>query len=421
MTEEEYRRMAAAVQRNLAAKSPGMINQSATDARAKALADATRSAEGMAARAGAQQAMANELRRSAMPEGRTAGNIFAASNPLETLAAVADRGMGAYMQNRLGRAGGGYDQLDEAKSAQLQGAERLADIRVEEGRGHETGLQKARLMSNEQIADAQRRNAIAVARMNNQAKSDLAQEGRNYGWKTETFHDPKDQTKALNLAFDGRTHRLGSPQGPEVSADFVQSLTPWDTTATGSSATITKALMEKEDEAAGGVANLQQRAGAPASILLNPLLPDAAGYNPQALLGRFGQGPKGAEIQDLQRQIASEQLGGLIPALAAADLTPVSDTDVKKLERKYTDAFTQPYGLVGFYAKEARPTFEQKYDEAIAAGKYTEADKAEYIKGLDTTLIRAAKLHGYPDHELIAAGVDPEYIRYVRMMDEEQP
>ena len=84
-----------------------------------------------------QQAYANQLKSTAMPEGQTVGpsGIYV-RNPWDSASAGLQRLAGGYMQGKLNKK---YDTLDEQDSETNVAKQRLADIGVEEDRAFRSG------------------------------------------------------------------------------------------------------------------------------------------------------------------------------------------------------------------------------------------------------------------------------------------
>jgi hypothetical protein len=173
----------------------------------------------------------------------------------------------------------------------------------------------------------------------------------------------------------------------------------------------------ENEELAGKIDNTIWRSTAQRQILESPYLDQGVGYNFDALIGQYGQGPDGPAIQDLQTQLAAETVAGLVPAIAAAKLTPVSDKDMAAMKEQFVTAKTQPYGIIGFIARVNRNILSNQFDEGIAAGTHSEAQKDAYIKDLDASIIRSAGRNGYPDAEMVKNGISQGYIDYIRETD----
>jgi len=135
MTPDEERMMRQRVQAILA---PGMMDQTAgtPEQLDAARRRASASTVGAQAQLAAQQQYADTLRGTKIPEGRTAGNLFVAADPLEGLATVANQGIGAMMMGKLGKK---YEAIDAAETEAKEGEFALEDIRTQGTRDYTTG------------------------------------------------------------------------------------------------------------------------------------------------------------------------------------------------------------------------------------------------------------------------------------------
>jgi hypothetical protein len=394
-----------------------------------AMQAASRSTAGAEGRLKNQQAFANSLRGTPSAKMQRVGpSGITVANPWDGLEVGFNRALGGYLSGQLR---GEYDELDETKSAQAQNAARYNEILTEEERGFEAGeseqdralRQAIAAEQNAVTARGQDMTAASAAARVADSQTQRAQDG------TPVMLEPIGGGEPVPVIENQGRYFQYDPTAPDGRGPMfdARGYLPLDTTATGSGAAMDRlaaqAAADREAAAQGARGEALKASGAAstiAGILEDPMLDAAMGWGGQSLLGEVGVGPEGAAVQDLQRRIRSDQLGGLIPALAEAKLTPVSDTDFKKLAAKYVSVRDQPYALVGFHATEGRALWNRKFDEAIEAGSLTEADREAALRNLDATLIRSAAMHNYPDSKLIQNGVDPEYIEYIRLLDKQR-
>ena len=223
----ELQRLMAMQLRGEAPQAGMMLNQSAVAAlspeqRAELEAQMAASTRGLEARLSAEQNYINEMRRRGMPEGRQAGNVYTAANPLEFLGALATRYVG---EKRQGEMDTKYDELDEAERRKTEAGLKLARADALEKMGHETGLQTSRLESQERVAternqaadaraDADRKSRESVANISAKARkyaadaSSSGDDGRIYD--TDNYVDEDGNTLRLGRTANGRIKNLDS-------------------------------------------------------------------------------------------------------------------------------------------------------------------------------------------------------------------
>ena len=132
MTPEEERRMRMQVAAILGPKAGEVVTQSAVTP--EMLQAAGQSTDGQRSAIARQARTAEALRSTATPEGRSAGGIYVASNPLEHLGAIGDKAWGRKVAREVRGQEGALDQT-EAEKAQAQmelEQARLADQQARE-------------------------------------------------------------------------------------------------------------------------------------------------------------------------------------------------------------------------------------------------------------------------------------------------
>ncbi|HUW13878.1 MAG TPA: hypothetical protein VM537_29410, partial [Anaerolineae bacterium] len=164
-------------------------------------------------------------------------------------------------------------------------------------------------------------------------------------------------------------------------------------------------------------------------ILNSDVINEATGaFDVQRWLGTLGYGPKGDEVQDVQRDMGTVLIQGMAANLETMEAKPVSDFESRMAQLPVPDANTQPYGWVAWSANTYRPAAEREMNMAIAetraAGQEEkaaaqEAKRDEILLNSDKNTVRAALKHGYPLKDLVKAGVDPELIEYLQDLKEQ--
>ena len=259
-----------------------------------------------------------------------------------------------------------------------------------------------------QEADRQQREQRYVAEDSEREKARLSSEKRDAKYQAflNPNYDPNNPNSSRTLYYREQGGVFRDSNDNPVDVTYLQPIL--GTEAEG------KKLTTTPDPTKGqGVA----RPSLAIDILSDmPLLDKSTGaLDWERQLGRFGYGPDGERVQSLQRKMTESTLGGLIPDLKDAELKPISDTDLRALRAKYPDADTQPYGHVDFYVTTYRDTFDRKFDEAIASGAKTPAEKAQYMDSLDKALVNAALEADYPTELLRKHGVNPELIELIEL------
>lgn len=132
MTPEEERRMRMQVAAILGPKAGEVVTQSAVTP--EMLQAAGQSTDGQRSAIARQARTAEALRSTATPEGRSAGGIYVASNPLEHLGAIGDKAWGRKVAREVRGQEGALDQTEAEKAVgqmELEQA-RLADQQARE-------------------------------------------------------------------------------------------------------------------------------------------------------------------------------------------------------------------------------------------------------------------------------------------------
>ncbi len=109
-------------------------------------------------------------------------------------------------------------------------------------------------------------------------------------------------------------------------------------------------------------------------------------------------------------------IDGIGNNLKALKLTPVSDTDRTLLAMDVAKRITTPYGWTGWALDTYRPILDRRFDEAIKNGVQTYEVKQQYMKQLDTAIIRRAlhKNTDYPMEKLRKGGINSNLIDQVK-------
>ena len=134
MTPEEERRMRMQVAAILGPKAGEVVTQSAVTP--EMLQAAGQSTDGQRSAIARQARTAEALRSTATPEGRSAGGIYVASNPLEHLGAIGDKAWGRKVAREVRGQEEALDQTEAEKAVgqmELEQA-RLADANAREDR-----------------------------------------------------------------------------------------------------------------------------------------------------------------------------------------------------------------------------------------------------------------------------------------------
>ena len=219
----------------------------------------------------------------------------------------------------------------------------------------------------------------------------------------------------MSLLDDGRGGFTDPDTGDAYTASEVKLLTPYTPPRTGSvGRNPTKAMMDRDKEIredpAGNSLGLTQ-------ILRTPgeFLDSAVGYNPDALLGKFGwdsTDERGPERQDLRRRINTQTLEGFSENLKKLKLTPVSDTEGEVLRSDALTTATQPFGIVGYALDTIRPILVKKFDESITNGFNDEATKQQVLDELDSAAAYQAfqSSTNFPEQRLRDAGISQDII-----------
>jgi hypothetical protein len=339
---------------------------------------------------------------------------IAVANPWEGLEVGFNRALGGYMSGKMGDK---YGELDTAKSEQARAAAEYADLLAQEERAaaaaeaaKDRGLRKT--IADQSNTTAIRGQDITAATA---AAGQAGQDARDVA--TLSFFNPN----------------AGEPGEPQVltyrqmGADVVDAngnpvdvtgLTPYSARANNAldpmSAKPTAAQIE---DAADAESALAKATGRFANIdnLAGYSLEDAnrfSGMNPQALGGKFALGPDGKQAQRFNKMLDVEQIGGLLPAISEAKLTPVSDSDVKLVAQQYVDAMDQPETIGQFYAYNGRQFIERTI--AANIGKSITAEEgAQFQRDYDLKTANLALRWGLPAKDLLTAGYDPRLVAYM--------
>jgi len=432
MTPEEEQLMRAAVMREI--ERAGMTNPyAAPDAKAGLMARAAQSTSGQAAKLKQQQAMANALRNTQMPQGRTVGpsNIYVAPNWAESLAGGAQRFAGEYLAGKARQEGGAYDQLDEAETAKAMAGEQLADLRTQEQRGfdaEQAGLKRAldaQIARDRNLTTTRGQDLTAGTTIRGQdlTAGTAAATQRNANLRdveTVSFFNPKagEPGEAPTLSYYLRGGRVEDGSGNEVDISKLtpyKALSPQALDVTGVKVKPTAAQIEEEQNAAAALQSSRGRFSNLDNLATysRQEAKDFTGYNPQALLAEFGQGPEGVKAQQFAKMTATEEVGGLLPAIKAAKLTPVSDNDVKIVREQFVNARDQPETIAQFYAYGGRQFMDATIQNSIKMGDITPAEGQQLQQDYDKKAGTLAIKWGYDPQQLIVAGMDPELVRFL--------
>lgn len=363
-----------------------------------------------------QQAVADQLRGSEAPQGRTVGpsNIYVAPNWGDTLGYAAKQVAGGYLGKKANEADQALQgqRLEkalgklQADNAQWQAGENRArrnEGRLDRGFDYRVG----------------RDTSDADYRAKRDAKSD-AQWAAEYGLSLDALTDGDVETfniggKPVTVSVDskgrGRRYLEDGSLGAPVD---ISGAKPWhETTVAATTAEMEDALAREADPTRGeGVT----RPDVVVRVLDSDVMDVGTGaLDPQRWAGVLGYGPKGAEVQDLQRDMGTALISGIGSNLEALNLKPVSDTDRKLLASDVPTANTQPYGWTGWAANTYRPLLSEKFDDAIKSGVHTEESKTDYLNQLDISLAKRAIKSGYPLSKLREAGVSPKIIEYFEL------
>ena len=442
---EEYnqRMMQEAIRRQALGQPipPGLMSQSAGPSAAAqgAAVDLTGAERGVAG----QRAMAAQLRGRAGPKGKRVGpsGLYVAPNWGESLEHLTNQLAAGYLGKKANEADIDLGAQREAKNAaglaytaELLAGERgyKTDERVA-GQDFRTGLQDDQQLFTgteneyarglqESIANLDRisRGDISTAGITSrEGIADQSQTEQSLRDVTETsFFNPKagESGESPVLTYrvkDGRV--VGNDNMPIDVTNMTpyKAISPQSLDLAGSKPTA--AQIEDAADAQAGLTELTSRFPNMTRLAQYSLddVNDFTGYNPQALAGKYGQGPEGVKAQQFSSMMSAEEVGGLLPAVKAAKLTPVSDTDVDIVREKFVNARSQPGTISQFYAYEGRQFMDRTIKHNENNGSITKAEGAEILADYDKQAATLALNWGYEPKHLITAGMDPDLIKYL--------
>ena len=386
--------------------APGMVSayvdKSKPDPRAKSFA-------GEENRIKSQRAYADMLRGKEAPKGKTVGpyDLYMGPNWGESLAYAGEQALGGYM---TGLANRDDKALDEEKGRALK-----ATLAAED-------KEKERLAALEQAKLEVEEKTLAERIANNTRSNLTAIRGQNMTQQRDveliSFFNPKagEPGEPATLSYYVRNGRVEDMGGVEVD---VQGLTPYKALSPQSlDAAGARPTAAEIEEASESEASLRNRVGRFSNLdnLATYSLEQArdfTGYNPQALAGKYGAGPQGVKAQQFNQIVSAEEVGGLLPAIKEAKLTPVSDNDVKIVREQFVNAQSQPETIAQFYAYGGRQFMSSTIEHNIGLGTITAEEGAEIQNEYDRKAATLALNWGYDPQQLVVAGMDKDLVNFL--------
>jgi len=399
----------------LAMPPPPDLSTDGSVAKAGALERMARSTGGMESRLKSQQAYADSLRATPGAKLQRVGpSNIAVANPWDGLEVGFNRALGGYLSGRMGD---DYAALDTAKGDQVRAKAEYEDLLAQEARSAasqesslDRGLRKA-------IADQTTGTTIRGQDMTAAAAA-ASQRGQDArAVTTASFFNPNANEpgqspvltyrKVGDRVVDNDNNPVDTTGLTPYSPRAANALDP--TSAKPTAAQINDQADEERQLAKStsrfaNIDNLAQYSAADANRF--------SGWNPQAVGGKFAIGPDGKKAQQFQKMLDVEQIGGLLPAISEARLTPVSDSDVKMVAKQYVDASEQPETIAQFYAYNGRQ-FMERTIAANVGGPITAAEGEDIQRQYDLKTANLALNWGYPAEDLITAGYNPKLVAYI--------
>ena len=379
-----------------------------------ALSRMTRSTGGMESRLKGQQAYADSLRATPGAKLQRVGpSNIAVANPWEGLEVGFNRALGGYLSSKLGD---DYDAVDAAKTDKARATAEYEASLLKDERAYTTGQNDQDRGLRQAIADAGNNVTMRGQDMSGQqAAAVLA--GQNARDVTlPSFFNPRagEPGEPQVLTYRQMGEQVVDNNGQRVDITGMapySAVSPQSLDLAGSKPTAAQAKADAEGETqlgklTGRFANIRKLASYTAQEAN-----DFTGINPQALLGKFALGPDGKRAQQFQKLQSVEEIGGLVPSIAEAKLTPVSDTDVRLVREEFVNSMDQPETTAQFYAYNGRQFMERtvKFNEGKSISAVEGKDiMAEY----DRETANLALRWGYAAEDLITAGYDPKLVAY---------
>lgn len=347
--------------------------------------EASRGTRALQSRIAQEQALANSLRQAPLPQGRQAGQLYVASNPLEALASVADRGLGAMMSRQLR---GDYEELGEAEQAQKRAALEYQEALTQDERDFTSG---------QNILDRQSREGIAAGSLGLQQalRDDALAE-----METVTFHDPSGEG-VVNFKRDSENNYY-TIAGDEVPGEAIDSLMPFKPGTEGS-----RASAAADREARAAAEELRDRTKASEDLLLqddvvttallNPLLEAATG-KPYLDFTRAAAEytPTLFDLEaeeSLQRQLRGITLDQAAPRLEKLGVNP-TDKDLSETFKTVPSVNSGPKTWIDWYEIEYIPALSA----AIKRGTKPELHD-QVMEEAQANLAKMKELHFKTDEE----------------------
>ena len=311
--------------------------------------------------------------------------------------------------------------LDEEKGRVL--AATLAAEDKEKAR--KAALEQANLEVNqgtlaERIANNTQTNLTTIRGQDmTQENAEAVQAGQNLrDVQVVSFFNPKagEPGEPPTLSYYDRNGRIEDMAGNEVD---IRGLTPYQAMSPQSlDAAGARPTAAEIEEGSEGEASLRNRVGRFSNLdnLATYSLEQArdfTGYNPQALAGKYGVGPQGVAAQQFNQIVSAEEVGGLLPAIKEAKLTPVSDNDVKIVREQFVNAQSQPETIAQFYAYGGRQFMSSTIEHNIGLGTITAEEGAEIQNEYDRKAATLALNWGYDPQQLVVAGMDKDLVNFL--------
>ena len=305
----------------------------------------------------AQLAEANALRGFQMPEGRQAGNVYMAANPLEMLASAV-RGVGAE---------GRYNELNDQvtplrdKAANLQGAM------------FEAGLQQS------QAQNLRGEKAASPA-----------------NWKREFYQDKEGNVHTTLV--NPETRELTYQHNGQPVGDEIQGWMPYDSRATDNkqSASATNALFKQQRKEEEDMAAQKSATSLFGSIVGSEYANTAmgSGIDPQVALTTFGAKPYGVDIfLPESMELTEEQIKGgsalrleanqfnleaIAPTLEKLGVNP-TDLDLKVAQATKPSAGESLETWLKWGDSTYQPAIQRALDISVKKGTTTQAQADQYM------------------------------------------